>query len=176
MVSVIKCTSSRSLNCTSSFSIVSVRMKIFQPVTSYLSLLISKSQSCLKCSIMPPVLKKLLKKIMPLSFGTFGTCMTCSGPVTGASILHLPKIEKKHFTECFCPFIVSFEMYFNLQLLEAFSHFMFLFWVNLPWIIFLKQIVYCHSKKMHLSSLVHETHVLRATMTDFLWAWEHCST
>lgn len=159
---------------------VSLRMKIFQPVTSYSSCLISTSQSCFKSSIMPPGLNynasRSYWKNRSLIFwdiwdvqDVLCSCYRSQHPTSSKNC-------EKALYWTFLSFFVSLEMYFNLQLLEAFSHFLFLFWVYLPWKIFLEQMVDCHSKKMHVASLVHETHVLGATMTGFLWVWEHPST
>ena len=146
LMSVTKCTPFLSLYITSSFPIVSPRMEIsrtvysFQSVTSYLSCSISTSPSCFKFSVIPLVLKKLLKNHSLLSQIFWDTwdaqdalcsCYRSQHPASSKS-------REKALYWMFLPFFVSFETFFYLQLLEVLTHFQFLLWIYVHSIIFLE--------------------------------------
>lgn len=161
---MIKCTTSWSLNCPSSFSIVSPRTEISQPAysfqaaTSYLSCSISTSLSSFKFSLIPLVLKKpltnhcLLSQLFWDTWDAQDTLCSCYRSQHPAS----SKSREKARYWMFLHFFVSFETFFYLQLLEVLTHMQFLFGIYLHLIIFLEQMVDSHSKKMHLSCIGHE--------------------
>lgn len=152
---MIKCTPFLSLYLTSSFSTVSPRMEMsqtvhrFQPVTSYLSCSISTSPPCFKISVIPLVLKKLLKNHSLLSQLFWDTWDAQDALCSSYRSQHPATSKSREKALCWMllSFLVSFETFFYLHLLEVLTHFQLLVWIYLHLIIFLEQMVDSHSKK-----------------------------